>query len=182
MSSNDFNQSDYLYKKIGVSLDGVATLLDSLLLPSNLSILPLHKIPVGLLLPPHHPLLSENTIQLSFLNNIPLILPLQGNTILDDIYNYMQRTITELVLHRPNKFYSIEIFNTAVSENTAIIAPSIWGSIHPFLTFRPINWSYFSTYSFAFAKAPSPEVLSFVHDLRDVRNELAKTDTRYFKD
>ena len=180
--TDDFNQSDYLYRKIGVSLDGIATLLNPLHLPPNLLLLPLHKIPIGLFLPLHHPLLAEGTIQVSQMDSVPLIIPALGSHLLDEMNNYLQKALSHAIIHRPNQFYSIDVFNTGVSENAAIIAPSAWDGIHPSLTFRPIDWSFFSTYSFAYANDDSGETLAFVSDLRKARNELAKTDPSVFTD
>ena len=180
--TDDFNQSDYLYRKIGSSLDGVATLLSTHNLPADLSLLPLQKVPIGLFLPIDHPLLSEQTITVSQMNNVPLILPSQGNPILDEMHDYLRRSLTTPVIYRPNQFYSIDIFNTGVSEHAAIIASSIWDGIHPSLIFRPIDWHFTSTYSFVYAKDASPDVLAFVNDLRKARNELAKTDSRIIID
>ena len=177
--TDDFNQSDYFYKKVGSSLDGVATLLSSLILPPDLSLLPLHKIPVGLFLPLGHPLLSEGKIPVSRLNHIPLILPTQGNPLLDEIDRFLHENLSYPMIHRPKVFYSLDVFNTCVSERAAVIAPSIWDGIHPSLTFRPIDWDFTSTYSFVYAKDASPDVLDFVNDLRNARNELAKTDPRF---
>ncbi len=174
--TDDFNHSDYLYRKVGVSLDGVATLLIPLHLPPNLSLLPLHKVPIGLFLPVQHPLLSESTIRVSQMNDIPLIIPTRGNRLLDEMSNYLQRVLPNAIIHRPNQFYSIEIFNAGVSENSAVIAPSVWDGIHPSLVFRPIDWDFFSVYSFVYAKDASEETLAFVSDLRNSRNKLAETD------
>ena len=116
------------------------------------------------------------------MDKYPLILPVQGNPVLDEMDRYLRSILMSPVIHRPNQFYSINIFNTGVSENAAIIAPSIWDGIHPALTYRPIDWNFFSIYSFVYAKDASPEVSAFVSDLRKARNELAKTDPSVFTD
>jgi DNA-binding transcriptional LysR family regulator len=180
--TDDFNQSDYLYRKIGSSLDGVATLLSSHVLPSDLLLLPLNKIPIGLFLPLGHPLLSNDTVPLSMLNHIPLILPTRGNPLLNEVDRYLHEKLVYPMINRLKLFYSIDAFNFCVSERAAIIAPSIWDGIHPSLLFRPIDWHFTSAYSFVYAKNASPDVLAFINDLRASRNELAKTDTSIISD
>lgn len=177
--TDDVNHSDYLYRKIGSSLDGVATLLNSHILPSTLSLLPLHKIPIGLLLPLGHPLLSKDIVSISMLDHVPLILPTEGNPVLNEINRFLHEKLLYPIIHRPRMFYSIDVFNICLSEQAVIIAPSIWDGIHPSLTFRPIDWHFTSTYSFVYAKDASSDVLDFIDNLRNARNELAKTDSTH---
>ena len=180
--TDDFNHSDYLYRKVGVSLDGVATLLNPLHLPPNLSLLPLHKVPIGLFLPVQHPLLSESVIRVPQMNRISLIIPTRGNRLLDKMYNYLLGVLPNALVFRPDQFYSVDVFNMGVSKKAAVIAPSVWDGIHPALAFRPIDWDFFSVYSFAYAQNASKETLAFVSDLRNARNKLAETDSSVLAD
>ena len=174
--TNDLNQSNFLYQKIGASLDGMGSLLSQYLLSMNLLLLPLHKIPVGIFLPIHHPLASKDTIQVSDLNDLPMIIPSSRSPFLEEINSYFKKQLSRQRIIRPDFFYSVDAFNECAARQLPLVAPAIWDGIHPGLIFRPIDWPFECTYSFVYAKEPSPAVAEFVRDLREARNELAKTD------
>lgn len=115
------------------------------------------------LIPSDHPLARKPELTYEDLNGETLIFPsLAAPELARRFCDHLLLHYPDIAVETPPVTYDLPMLNHFACGHNFLVAPEIWGNIHPSLSNRPVRWNWFLPYCAVRSKNAREEVRNFI--------------------
>lgn len=132
----------------------------------------LFESPIALAVSEHHPLADYQSVNLSDLKGLDLLLIKEGWM---QSFNLARKVLSDERLGIrliDFDFFNLDVFNRAENEDLPLVIIKNFIEVHPLLRYVPINWDLKAPFGIIYSKTPSKAVQEFLDALKTVTRTL----------